>query len=64
MCRTADLTDDVTHLHAELEDRLRFETFISELSARFMKLSSSRVDEEIEHALQQVTEFFKVTVVG
>ncbi len=59
MCRTADLTDDVTHLHAELEDRLRFETFISELSARFMKLSCSRVDEEIEHALQQVTEFFQ-----
>jgi len=59
MHRTAELTETVSSLHAELEDRLRFETLISELSARFVRLSSSKVDEEIEHALQQLTEFFR-----
>ena len=47
-----------TSLRVQLEDRLRFETFISDLSARFVKLPSSKVDQEIERALQEVTEFF------
>jgi len=45
-------------LRVQLEDRLRFETFISDLSARFMKLPSSKLDQEIERALQEVAEFF------
>ena len=45
-------------LCVQLEDRLRFETFISDLSARFMKLPSSKVDQGIERALQEVAEFF------
>jgi formate hydrogenlyase transcriptional activator len=45
-------------LRVELEDRLRFEIFISDLSARFVKLPSCKVDQEIERALQEVTEFF------
>jgi formate hydrogenlyase transcriptional activator len=47
-----------TSVRVQLEDRLRFETFISDLSARFVKLRSNQVDLEIEHALQEVTEFF------
>ncbi len=47
-----------TSLRLQLEDRLRFETFISDLSARFVKLPSSNVHQEIERALQEVTEFF------
>jgi formate hydrogenlyase transcriptional activator len=39
-------------------DLLRFETFISDLSARFVKLPSSKVHSEIEFALRDVTEFF------
>ena len=45
-------------LHVQWEDRLHFETFLSDLSARFVRLPSSQVHQEIERALQQVTEFF------
>jgi formate hydrogenlyase transcriptional activator len=45
-------------LRVQWEDRLRFETFLSDLSARFVKLPSSQVQQEIERALQEVTEFF------
>jgi formate hydrogenlyase transcriptional activator len=47
-----------TSVRVQLEDRLRFETFISDLSARFVKLQSTQVDLEIERALREVTEFF------
>lgn len=47
-----------TSLRGQLEDRLRFETFISDLSARFVRLPSSKVNQEIDHALREVTEFF------
>jgi formate hydrogenlyase transcriptional activator len=47
-----------TKLRVQLEDRLRFETFISDLSARFVRLPSSKVHQEIERALREVTEFF------
>ncbi len=59
MDRPDELTETISNLYAEVEDRLRFETLISELSARFVKLPASEVDEEIEHALQQLTEFFQ-----
>ena len=47
-----------TKLRVQLEDRLRFETFISDLSARFVRIPSSKVHQEIERALREVTEFF------
>jgi transcriptional regulator with GAF, ATPase, and Fis domain len=37
-------------LQAELEDRLRFETVLAELLARFVNLPPDRVDREIENA--------------
>jgi formate hydrogenlyase transcriptional activator len=45
-------------IHVQWEDRLRFETFISNLSARFVRLPSGQVHQQIERALQEVTEFF------
>jgi formate hydrogenlyase transcriptional activator len=45
-------------LRSQLEDRLRFETFISDLSARFVRLPSSKVNHEVDQALREVTEFF------
>jgi formate hydrogenlyase transcriptional activator len=45
-------------LCVQWEDRLRFETFLSDLSARFVRLPSTQVHQEIERALQEVTEFF------
>jgi transcriptional regulator with GAF, ATPase, and Fis domain len=40
------------------DDWLRFETLLSDLSARFMRLKPAQADEEIERALREVTEFF------
>jgi len=40
-----------------LENRLEFETLVSDLSARFVNLLSDRIDSEIEDALRRVCEF-------
>jgi transcriptional regulator with GAF, ATPase, and Fis domain len=44
----------------ELEDRLRFEQFISDLSARFVSIAAEGVGDEITSWLQRVTEFFRL----
>ncbi|MDS4043042.1 MAG: sigma 54-interacting transcriptional regulator [Candidatus Competibacter sp.] len=43
-------------IQAELEDRLRFETLLAALSARFVNLPPDRVDREIENALRCLVE--------
>jgi len=47
-------------LRQELEERLRFEQIISDLSAQFIHLPSEQLDDEIELCLQRVMEFFQV----
>ncbi len=47
-----------------LKDRLDFETFLSNLSARFVKLESGEIDGEIELALKHLAEFFGVDRCG
>jgi len=47
-------------LQTELEDRLRFETVLAELSARFVNLPPDRVDREIENALRCLVEALQV----
>ena len=42
----------------QLEERLRFECLISDLSAGFVNISSNEVDAEINKWLQRITEFF------
>ena len=49
-----------TDLQAALEDRLRFETVLTELSARFVNLPPERVDEEIEEALRRLVGVLRV----
>ena len=44
-------------LVAELEERLRFETLLSDLSARFINLPADDVDNEIEAVLGRIVEF-------
>ena len=44
----------------ELKERLRFETLLSNLSARFLKLSASEVDKEIDQFLKVIVEFLGV----
>ena len=43
-------------LCAELEERLRFETLLTEISARFVNLTASQVDNEIEDAQRAICE--------
>ena len=42
-----------------LEDRLRFERLLSDLSARFVNMPPDRVDSEIEDGLRQILEFLR-----
>ncbi len=48
----------------DISDRLRFEQMISDLSARFINVSPERLDDEIEHALKMLLEFFQVDRCG
>jgi formate hydrogenlyase transcriptional activator len=41
----------------ELEERLRFETLLSDLSARFINLPAEDVDKEVEAVLSRIVEF-------
>ena len=43
-------------LRAELEDRLRFEMLLAELSARFVSVNSESMDDEIVNAQRQIVE--------
>ena len=43
-----------------LRDRLRFERLLSDLSARFVNIPPDQVDPEINRALKQLLEFFRV----
>ncbi len=43
-----------------LDERLRFERLLSDISARFVNVSPEQVDGEIENALRMVLEFFQV----
>jgi PAS domain S-box-containing protein len=47
-----------------LEERLRFEQLLSDLSARFLNIPPDRVDSEIEDGLRQILEFFQVDRCG
>jgi formate hydrogenlyase transcriptional activator len=44
------------NLHSELEDRLRFETLLTELSARFVGVTSESIDQEIVNAQQKIVQ--------
>ena len=48
------------HAEQNLKERLIFEELLSDLSARFVNVSSVRVDEEIHDAMREVMNFFKV----
>ena len=61
--RTVDLARSNKRLVASeegLKERLRFETLLSDLSARFMACALDQVDSEINSALRQIMEFFQV----
>jgi two-component system, LuxR family, sensor kinase FixL len=55
---TAAPEASATALQEQLEEQLRFERIISDLSARFVRIPSDRLDEEITHALDELRVFF------
>ncbi|MBP1659982.1 MAG: hypothetical protein H6P95_1174, partial [Candidatus Aminicenantes bacterium] len=51
------MTESIETLRAELEGRLRFETFLAETSARFVSLTPDRIESEIIDAQRRLCEF-------
>jgi len=47
-------------LVSPVQERLRFETFLAELSATFVNVPASQVDAEIESALRQIVDFLGI----
>ena len=72
--RTRELTEITESLVREivqrekadeaLEERLRFERILSDLSARLVSVPSKRLDGEIENALKTILEYFQVERCG
>jgi formate hydrogenlyase transcriptional activator len=50
------MQESIDTLRADLEERLRFETFLAETSARFVNLPADQIDGEIEGAQRRVCE--------
>jgi formate hydrogenlyase transcriptional activator len=50
------MTPSETDARNEMEERLKFETLIAELSARFAHVAADQVDTEIRHAQQRIVE--------
>lgn len=50
--------------HLALEERLRFERLLSNLSARLVNVLPDRVNSEIEYGLKMILEFFQVDRAG
>ena len=53
-------TSEQLRLESALQERLKFEALLSDLSARFIIMSPEEADREIEHALEQIMKFFQV----
>jgi formate hydrogenlyase transcriptional activator len=58
-----DLTER-KQVEQALENRLRFERLLSDLSARFINIPSDQEDLEIDYGLRQILDFFQVDRVG
>ena len=50
------MSQETTNLHAELEERLRFETLLADLSSRFVNLPTAEVDREILDAERRIAD--------
>lgn len=51
--------DSDRKLREILENRVRFETLITDISARFVRIPSGEVDHEIERALSSILDYFE-----
>jgi hypothetical protein len=48
------MSPEKTNPHPELEERLRFETLIADLSSKFVNLPPNKVDDEIMDAQRRI----------
>ncbi len=62
--RIRELRDELRVQRERLEERLRFERLVADLSARFVNIPPEQVDSEIERGLQRILEFFQVDRCG
>jgi formate hydrogenlyase transcriptional activator len=51
------MQESIETLRTELEERLRFETLLAEISARFVNLPADRIPSEIEEVQRRICEF-------
>ena len=51
------MQESIEILRTELEERLRFQTFLAETSARFVNLPANQIDGEIEGTQRRMCEF-------
>ena len=56
VCQNARVNLEATSIEPELQDRLRFESMLADLSSRFVNLEPAEVDREIEDAQRRVCE--------
>src|SRR3954466_10150034 len=47
-------------LREQLEERLRFERLLTDLSATFVNVAADLVDAQIEHALERLVDFLRI----
>ena len=58
------MQESVETIKIEFEERLRFEQLLSDISSRFVNILPDRVNPEINRALKEVLDFFRVDRVG
>jgi PAS domain S-box-containing protein len=54
------MQESIEAIRTELEERLRFETLLAELSARFVNLPADRIDSEIGEAQRRICELLDI----
>jgi len=54
------MQESIETTHAELEERLRFETLLAETSSRFVNVPTDRIDGEIEGAQRRICELLDI----
>ncbi len=55
---TAASSDDAPH--TAIEERLRFETLLADVSTRFHNLAADRIDQEIEYVLERIAKVLRI----
>ncbi|MCX6830538.1 MAG: GAF domain-containing protein [candidate division Zixibacteria bacterium] len=58
------MQESIETMHTELEQRLRFETLLAEISSRFVNVPATEVDREIEDAQRRICESLDIDILA